>query len=378
MRPLLAVFALCSLASAGQVMLTRTPAGGLQPQAAVDAQGVLHLIYLHGDPGAADIYYVRKAPGAQDYTAPLRVNSQPGSATAQGTVRGAHLAVGKDGRVHVAWNGSRTAEPAGPEKSVPMLYARLNDKGDAFEPQRNLMQASTHLDGGGTVAADASGNVYVTWHGAPLGKTGEPERRVWIAKSHDSGKSFSRETIAYAEPTGACSCCGMGAFADMAGNLFLLYRAARESVHRDMYLLASTDQGETFHGSDIHAWNLNACPMSTTSVAAGPRQIEVAWETQKQVYFAPVNAKSAEIAAPIAAPGQGNNRKHPAIAINAKGETILVWTEGTGFRKGGSLAWQVFDAKGQPTAERGQSDGVPASSLAAVYANAEGGFTVVY
>ena len=37
------------------VTLIRVPDGGIQPQVAVDSEGVLHLIYLKGDPGSADI-----------------------------------------------------------------------------------------------------------------------------------------------------------------------------------------------------------------------------------------------------------------------------------------------------------------------------------
>jgi len=44
----------------------------------------------------------------------------------------------------------------------------------------------------------------------------------------------------------------------------------------------------------------------------------------------------------------------PALAVNARGEMILAWTEGTGWQRGGALAWQVYDKAGQPTAERGQ------------------------
>jgi hypothetical protein len=56
----------------------------------------------------------------------------------------------------------------------------------------------------------------------------------------------------------------------------------------------------------------------------------------------------------------------------------LDWTEGTGWNKGGALAWQVFDKDGKPTAERGRTDGVPVWSMAAVFARPDGGFTVLY
>jgi hypothetical protein len=46
-----------------------------------------------------------------------------------------------------------------------MLYARLNDGRTAFEAQRNVMQFAAGLDGGGTVAADSQGRVFVAWHG---------------------------------------------------------------------------------------------------------------------------------------------------------------------------------------------------------------------
>src|SRR5438105_10520859 len=90
---------------AAQVGLLRTPGSGIQPQAAVDSKGVVHLIYFKGDPKGGDIFYVRREPGQEDFSKAIRVNSRPHSAMALGTIRGAQLAVGKNGRVHVAWDG---------------------------------------------------------------------------------------------------------------------------------------------------------------------------------------------------------------------------------------------------------------------------------
>ncbi|MBV9471284.1 MAG: hypothetical protein JOZ57_18745, partial [Abitibacteriaceae bacterium] len=98
-------------AAPGTVTLLKTPNGGIQPQAAVDSKGVLHLIYYKGDPKSGDIFYVRQQPGENTFSTPIRVNSQPGSAISMGTIRGAQISIGKNDRVHVAWNGSGTAEP---------------------------------------------------------------------------------------------------------------------------------------------------------------------------------------------------------------------------------------------------------------------------
>src|SRR5262249_17627387 len=106
-----------------------------------------------------------------------------------------------------------------------------------------------------------------------------------------------------------------------------------------------------------------------------PAGVLAAWETQGQVYYARVDPKPSP---PVQAPGHSRGRKHPVVAANAKGETILVWTEGMGWNRGGSLAWQVFDKSGKPTREKGHADGVPTWSLVAVFPRPHGGFTVVY
>jgi hypothetical protein len=359
---------------AGKISLVRAPQNGIQPQAGIDARGRLHLIYFTGEPGGGDVYYVRREPGKEGFSTPLRVNSQPGSVIATGTVRGAHLAVGKSGRVHVAWMGSAVAEPKGPQGAAPMLYTRLNDRQDAFEPQRNLIRVAVGLDGGGSVAADDRGNVYVAWHGRG-DQEGEAYRRVWVTRSSDDGKTFDRETKAFNEETGACGCCGMRAFADREGQVHLLYRAATKMVDRDMYLLSSNDRGRSFHGKRLHPWKLTTCPMSTATIAQSDKRLLVAWETAGQVFFTDAASPGAS---PVVALEKATDRKHPAVAGNHRGETLLVWAEGTGWKKGGTLAWQLFDRDGKPIGERGHADGVPVWGLPAAVVHPSGEFTIVY
>ena len=91
------------------VKVIRVPDGGVQPQAAVDSTGRVHLIYCTGDPAHGDVFYIMTTDGGK-FSKPIRVNSQVGSVVALGTVRGPQLAIGKDDRVHVAWMGSSVAE----------------------------------------------------------------------------------------------------------------------------------------------------------------------------------------------------------------------------------------------------------------------------
>src|SRR6266404_4999969 len=271
----------------------------------------------------------------------------------------------------------RSQKSGGPAGTILVLFSRLNDSRTAFDPQRDLMQYATGGDGGLSVAADARGDVYVVWH-AMGAEPGEEHRRVYMARSTDDGKAFAREVPISPATLGACGCCGMRAIADERDTLYVLYRAAAESVHRDMTLLTSTDQGSTFGAARVDSWELNACPMSTAYLSEGGREVLAAWEKAGQVYFEEIEQDPRKVPPVFAAPGEGANRKHPAVAANANGLVLLVWTEGTGWLKGGSLTWQVFDSAGKATSAQGHAPGVPVWGLPSAFAGHQGNFTIVY
>lgn len=373
-------FSLSFLAHAGAPFSTlRLPESGIQPQAIADDAGTIHVVYFKGDPKAGDLYYVQ-VKGTR-FTSAVRVNSQAGSAIAMGTIRGAQVALGKAGRVHVAWNGSSAAMPKGPvnpesgDAGSPMLYSRMDASG-VFEPQRNLMKKTFGLDGGGSIAADRDGNVYVVWHGKlPGAAKGEAGRQMWIAASGDSGKTFADEKAAWNGNVGACGCCGTAAFAAKNGDLYLLFRSATEEVHRDIYMLRSSNHGASFEGRLLDRWDINACPMSSMSIVQDGASVTGSWETAGQVFHAPLILGKGP--AKKQAPDGEGKRKHPRLAVNGKGDRLLVWTDGTGWQKGGSLAWEVLRKDGSKDAGA-ISDGAAVWSFAAVVAGGDGRFVLIY
>ena len=350
----LTILAFAASTAAADVALLRTPDDGIQPQAVVDKSGRVHLVYFKGAPRAGDLFYVRKDRQASEFSKPLRVNTKTNTAIAVGTIRGAQIALGKNGRIHVAWNSADGKE---------MLYTRLNDTQNAFESERNVMAWTRGLDGGGSVAADEKGNVYVTWHGsAPDNKQGELGRAVFIAKSQDEGKTFAKEVRANQTETGACGCCGMKALA-MDDHVYMLYRAATKMVNRDMTLLVS-DGTERVVGK----WTTGSCPMSSAALVKGQNGLLAAWELQNQIAFSLGDVV-------ISPPGIGK-RKHPSLAQNASGTILLAWAENTGWEKGGSLAWQLFKDK-KPVGEIERTEGIPVWSMPAAVAVGEQ-FYIIY
>jgi hypothetical protein len=361
--------------SADAVQVRRIPQHGVQPQVCVDTDGVVHLIYLVGDPAHSDIEYVRSVDGGASWSAPLRVNSQAGSTVALGSVRGPHLAIGRGNRVHVAWMGSSIAEPKAPRGIAPMLYSRLAEDGKAFEPQRNVIVSHPGVDGGGSVAADQHGNVFVAWHAPAIFKGIEQDRRVWVARSIDDGATFATELSISDPANGACGCCGMRIFATDKG-FFALYRGASEIVNRGMHLVEAGTNLEHPRDREIDPMKFGACIMSTSAFGQASDPLLAAWETNGQVFWSRIDEPVMRSHAP---PGAGDRRKHPAVASSADGKVLLAWTERTGWNKGGSVAWQIFDRSGTPIADAaGRRDDLPAWDLPAVVCSSGGKWIVLY
>jgi hypothetical protein len=118
--------------------------------------------------------------------------------------------------------------------------------------------------------------------------------------------------------------------------------------------------------------------MSTFALAGAGASVFASWETDGQVYWTSIDASTGRRSAIISAPGSGKSRKHSAIAVNRRGEMLLVWTEGTAWNQGGGVAWQVFDRDGRALGPTGRAPGLPPWGLAAAVQRPDDSFVVLY
>lgn len=353
------------------VTVAALPAGGIQPQAAIDGHGVIHVVYFTGKPAGGDLYYVKLKADGRPTSTPVRVNTIAGSALATGSVRGAQMSLGRNGRIHVAWHGSGPAANK-PGSDVPVWYTRSAD-GTTFEPQRVVSGDSRGLDGG-SVAADRSGHVAVVWHA--LGTApGEDHRTVYLARSSDDGATFAVASPATTVPVGACGCCGLRATFDRDGILHVLYRAATDGNHRDTtwLMVRGTASQQPIR---VHPWELESCPMTTFALAETPDGLVAAWETAQQIYTATLTPSTRTIGEISAMPGAGI-RKHPSVAVNQAGDTLTAWTEGTGWNRGGTVAWRLTNRSRVELAADATAGPVPVWGLVQAIALTDGSFLIL-
>lgn len=369
--------AISAHAGAAAVRVISTPNDGIQPQAAVDNDDRIHLVYFKGDPAGGDIFYARTDRGSTNFSQPIRVNQTTGSAIALGTIRGPQMALGRGNRVHVVWNGARDL-PDRPYTGVPLYYTRLIDAGDAFEPERDLIHTGGVLDGGASVTANPLGQVAVFWHGAEASQPpGEASRNVFQAISIDDGKTFPPEQPLSGLPRGVCACCSLHGFAGADGLFALFYRSARSPTDRDGQLLLALRAGAPFESVARFPWTVSSCPMSSASFASAQSRLFVAGESSNRVWFASIDPRSAKAGPPVL-PAGDVQRKHPRIAALPSGDVLLAWTEGSGWARGGRLGWQLFDANGNPGRTAESQPAIKAWSFPAAVARPEGTFLILY
>ena len=328
--------------------------------------GTIHLVYLTGEPKAAEVRYTYRKPGEALHPSQM-VNSPKSSAIALGTIRGPQLTVSGMGTVHVIWNGIG----ADTSPRSPLWYARKSREDKTFGKPQDLLGDATALDGGASITGNESNGVFVVWHGNESGAAAEEKQRlVLIRSSNDDGISFEKAEAANRADPGVCACCSLRALAGPEGGPNIFYRSAETMDHRAMTLLSLS--GGTWKSRGIEPWKVAACPMSSAALASTSNRLLGAWETAGQI-------RMGWLSDPALPPATvaGDKAKHPSIAINEKGSILISWLQGSGWNRGGSVFWQEFDRELRPTGKAVNAGVVPAWGRITAYAEPNGDFVVL-
>ena len=112
----------------------------------------------------------------------------------------------------------------------------------------------------------------------------------------------------------------------------------------------------------VDPWDLQSCPMSTFALAESSDGLVAAWETAQQIHSATLNPKDGSVGPIVSVPGKGS-RKHPSVAVNANGDRLIAWAEGTAWNRGGTVAWRLTDRSGKEIGSSENAGPVPVWGL---------------
>ena len=315
-----------------RVTSIRVPGTSKVFKAQTGADGVIHLLFDAVD----GPQYVKSQDGGLTFSAPMTVvdaaAQKPGL-----KFSGADLAVGKEGRVHVAMANNAWKLKL-PKDEWSLHYATHPPGAKSFSPLRNLNHQPSE---GFSLAAGERGAVTACFLSG----------RLFAMVSRDGGDTFTPS--AELNPAwNPCDCCTTAAAYGRDGRLALLYREETNN-ERDIYV-ALLDQNHEARPSRVRIsstpWEIKGCPMTYFTITPTATGYVAAWPTKGQVYFARLN-KDGTVLPPgeIKTPGTSGMRMG-LLAVSADdGVSLVAW------KNKEVLGWQLYDAKGQPQGEPGSA-----------------------
>ena len=308
-----------------------------EPATASAADGTFYVAWVNHDAKQGDLMIARFNSDGAMQGSPVRVNRQPGTATAW---RGDQpsLAVAPDGSVYVVW----TARVHTGDKHGTDLYLSVsNDRGQSFASEVKINDDKVPgAHGMHSLAVAKDGRIYVGWlderniH-APKPSTKadghhmESNRDLFFAYSTDAGRTFSPNRKVAAD---ACPCCKTALAVSTDGTLYAGWRQVLPGNFRHIAVVSSTDGGTSFSSPKIVSddrWFLQGCPVSGPSLSVDEGgKLKVLWYAAGEanapgLYFAESSDKAHSFS-PRQLLSQEAVRGTPALTSGKNG-VIALW-----------------------------------------------------
>ena len=252
-----------------------------EPAIASSPDGDIYVAWVnHNQDGKADVMIARFDKDGQMQNVPVRVNSQPGIATAW---RGdpPTVAVAPDHTIFVGWTAK--VDPAAGHASNVFISASRDNCRTFAEPVKVNDDTRPAVHGMHSLAIGKDGRVYVAWlderninpmpdtdekiNKRTSGHHMESNREVFIASSADGGHTFStNQRVA----TNVCPCCKTALAVDDDRRVYVSWRQVLPGDFRHIAVASSIDEGKTFSEMKVVSddqWMLAGCPVSGSSLA---------------------------------------------------------------------------------------------------------------
>ena len=381
--PLHAEQAAASAANVRRVRVSAEGENAAEPSVANADDGTAYVAWVgHGAGKAADVWVARFDREGKRVGQPARVNPEAGAATAW---RGdpPDVAVADDGTVYVAW----TARAAETGHATTLYLSASSDGGLSFDaPVKVNDDAGAGVHGMHSLAVGRDGRVFLAWldernlaphahemktGGAGASKSGdsssakkssggmhgEQNREVFFAASADGGRTFSPNRRVASE---ACPCCKTALAVSGEGRVYLGWRQVLPGDFRHIAVASSADGGATFDAPVVVSddrWELKGCPVSGPALTAGKGgSLRVLWYTAGEAgrpgLYSSESGDGGRSFAPRRLLREGELRGTPLLLTDERGGAVAVF-EGAD-ASGSNGLWQA-----RPGEATGGAGGAP-------------------
>jgi len=263
------------------VRVSSSDTDAAEPAIATAPDGSFYLVWVnHGPKSQADVMIAHFNIEGQMQAPPVRVNDQPGTATAW---RGdpPTVVIAADQTVFVGWTKQVESESG---HATDIYLSSSRDFGQTF-PVAVKVNDDTKpaVHGMHSLAIGKDGRIYVAWldernlkpiamkdmkmNASTSGHHMESNRELFFSFSTDGGHTFARNQRVV---TNACPCCKTALAVSSDGHLYVSWRQVLPGDLRHIAVSSSIDQGKTFSPAVIVSddqWVLAGCPVSGSSLS---------------------------------------------------------------------------------------------------------------
>lgn len=261
--------------SADPIELARgeAPRHPQQPQLAVDAKGVIHVVFGVND----TVCYQSSVDGGKSFSKPAELSFA--HAMSLGMRRGPRIAVSEKGVCITAIGGKQ-----GKGRDGDVLALSSQDGGRTWTGPVQVNDVDDAArEGLHAMAAGPKGEICCVWLDLRNKAT-----EIVASTSLDGGKTWSKNVLAYKSPDGSvCECCHPSVAFDERSRIYVQWRNSLGG-NRDIYVTTSVDGGKKFANATklgTGTWPLKACPMDGGAIAVTGNQVSSVWRRDKSLFL---------------------------------------------------------------------------------------------